>query len=57
MLPQRPPRAADLCLVALTLLSLALPGALAAQSIIAITPQQCVWRAGDNPAWAASNLD
>ena len=27
------------------------------QSIIIISPQQCVWRAGDNPAWAASTLD
>jgi hypothetical protein len=29
---------------------------LQAQSL-AISPQQCVWRAGDNPAWAAPNLD
>lgn len=56
MLPQRPPRVAELHAAFLTLL-LALPGALAAQSIIAITPQQCVWRAGDDPAWAAPTLD
>ena len=35
----------------------ALPGALAAQTIVTVSPQQCVWRAGDNPAWAAPNLD
>jgi phosphoserine phosphatase RsbU/P len=27
------------------------------QSIITISPQQCVWRAGDNPAWSATTLD
>ncbi len=27
------------------------------QSVITVSPQQCVWRAGDNPAWAAPNLD
>ncbi len=26
-------------------------------SIQTISPQQCVWRTGDNPAWAATNLD
>ena len=31
--------------------------ALAAQSLITVGPQQCVWRAGDNPAWAAPALD
>ncbi len=31
--------------------------ALAAQSIVTIAPQQCVWRAGDDPAWAAPALD
>lgn len=25
--------------------------------MIALTPQQCVWRPGDNPAWAAAALD
>lgn len=35
------------------LLSLPAP----AQSLIAIEPQQCVWRAGDNAAWAAPSLD
>ncbi len=38
-------------------LLLALPGALAAQAVITVPPQQCVWRAGDNAAWAAPNLD
>jgi Stage II sporulation protein E (SpoIIE) len=28
-----------------------------AQSIVTVPPQQCVWRAGDNPAWAAPGLD
>ncbi len=31
--------------------------ALAAQSVLTIPPQQCVWHAGDDPAWAAPNLD
>ncbi len=30
---------------------------LAGQSLTTISPQQCVWHAGDNPAWAAPNLD
>ncbi|HTV81252.1 MAG TPA: PP2C family protein-serine/threonine phosphatase [Acidobacteriaceae bacterium] len=25
--------------------------------IITITPQNCIWHSGDNPAWAAPNLD
>ncbi len=33
------------------------PAALAAQSILTVPPQQCVWRAGDDANWAASNLD
>jgi hypothetical protein len=33
------------------------PGVLAAQSILTTPPQRCVWRAGDNPAWVAPNLD
>jgi hypothetical protein len=32
------------------------PAVLSAQ-LVSITPQQCLWRAGDNPAWAATNLD
>jgi Stage II sporulation protein E (SpoIIE) len=28
-----------------------------AQTALSIQPQQCVWRAGDNPAWAAAALD
>ncbi len=27
------------------------------QGLITISPQQCVWHAGDDPAWAAANLD
>ncbi len=30
---------------------------LAAQAVVFIPPEQCVWRAGDDPAWAAANLD
>ncbi|MGH9607372.1 MAG: PP2C family protein-serine/threonine phosphatase [Terracidiphilus sp.] len=52
-LPHRFVHCAGVCAVALA----AAPSQLAAQSVIAISPQQCVWRAGDNPAWAAPNLD
>ncbi len=34
-----------------------LPVPILAQSAIAVSPQQCVWRAGDNPAWAAPSLN
>lgn len=27
------------------------------QSTVTVSPQQCVWNAGDDPAWAAPNLD
>jgi sigma-B regulation protein RsbU (phosphoserine phosphatase) len=41
-----------------SLLALLLPlSPLRAQSMIALTPQQCVWHPGDNPAWAASGFD
>jgi hypothetical protein len=30
---------------------------LRAQSFITISPQQCMWRAGDDQSWAAANLD
>ena len=33
------------------------PAALAAQSVIKIEMPQCVWHAGDDPAWAAPSLD
>ncbi len=33
------------------------PVAAFGQSIITISPQQCVWRAGENPAWAAPGLN
>ncbi len=39
------------------LLLFVIPAALPAQSIQTITPEQCVWHSGDNPAWAAPNLD
>jgi hypothetical protein len=41
----------------LILISLACAAPLPAQSVVTITPQQCVWHAGDNPAWAAPTLD
>ena len=41
----------------IALLLLLIPTALSPQSIQSIWPQQCNWRAGDNPAWAAPNLD
>jgi sigma-B regulation protein RsbU (phosphoserine phosphatase) len=28
-----------------------------APAVLAVSPQQCVWRAGDDPAWAAPGLD
>ncbi|HWE85610.1 MAG TPA: PP2C family protein-serine/threonine phosphatase [Terracidiphilus sp.] len=37
--------------------ALLIPAALSAQSVLTIPPQQCVWHAGDNSAWAAPNLD
>jgi hypothetical protein len=33
------------------------PLSLAAQSVATIPTSQCVWHAGDDPAWAAPNLD
>src|SRR5579862_288928 len=33
------------------------PVPLAAQSFVTVSPSQCVWHAGDTPAWAAANLD
>jgi len=39
------------------LLVLLAPAPLLAQSVISIAPQQCVWHPGDDPAWAAPNLD
>ncbi len=55
MLPLRLPGWAGLLAVGPCVLLLV--PALPAQSVITIPPQQCVWRAGDNPAWAATNLD
>ena len=42
-------------LILLVLLICSLPAF--AQNFLSISPQQCVWRTGDNPAWAAPNLD
>jgi hypothetical protein len=46
-----------LLVAALFVLLFALPGSLAAQSIVTVAPQQCVWRTGDDLAWSAPNLD
>ena len=47
--------------VAILLAIIIVAPVLSAQSvspgIVSVPPQQCVWRAGDNPAWAAPNLD
>lgn len=43
--------------IAIFFVLLCATAALAAQSVIIVSPQQCVWRAGDYPAWAAPNLD
>ena len=37
--------------------ALAAPLAGFGQSVITVSPQQCVWQAGDNTAWAAPSLD
>lgn len=47
---------ADLHVAALLGFFVGLPSAVTAQTIVAIAPQQCVWHAGDNLAWAAPNL-
>jgi len=39
------------------LLLILTPLAALSESFIEIPAQQCVWRAGDNPSWAAPNLD
>jgi phosphoserine phosphatase RsbU/P len=39
------------------LLLLPLPVTALGQGAVTVSPQQCVWRAGDNPAWAATDLD
>lgn len=43
--------------IAIFFVLLCATASLASQAIIAVSPQQCVWRAGDDPAWAAANLD
>ena len=53
MLPRRPVHFQVLLSAAV----LTVAGHLAAQSALSIPPQNCVWQQGDNPAWAASNLD
>lgn len=40
-----------------SLLACAFAGTARAESILTIPPGQCVWHAGDNPGWAAPNLD
>ncbi len=39
------------------LILLSLPLTAAAQGIVTVPEKDCVWRAGDNPAWAAPSLD
>ncbi len=41
----------------IALLALLFPCALAAQSVVGISTQQCVWHAGDDARWAAQQLD
>jgi hypothetical protein len=41
----------------LALLAILVCGPLAAQSVITISPEQCHWHSGDNPAWTASGFD
>lgn len=41
----------------IALLLFCAPALTLAQAPVAIAPGQCVWRAGDNPAWAAPALD
>ena len=41
----------------LALLLLCLPRLAAAQSVLTLTPQDCVYRQGDDLAWASPNLD
>ncbi|HEY1804294.1 MAG TPA: PP2C family protein-serine/threonine phosphatase [Terracidiphilus sp.] len=56
-LPFRKTLAAGLLAFAPLVLTLALPGTISAQTIVTVSPQQCVWRAGDDLAWAAPTLD
>jgi hypothetical protein len=56
-LPFRRIPIAGLLVAALLVLLFALPGPLAAQTIVTVAPQQCVWHNGDNLAWAAPDLD
>jgi hypothetical protein len=42
---------------AAALLLLLLTSAVRAQSMLAISPRQCVWRSGDDPVWATPDLD
>jgi hypothetical protein len=39
------------------LLLLPVPIVALGQNVVIVSPQQCVWRAGDDPAWAAPNID
>jgi len=57
VIPFRRHLMADFLVAAPLVLLVALPGALAAQTILAVAPQQCVWHTGDNLAWSTPNLD
>jgi hypothetical protein len=56
-LPFRQTLAAGLLAFAPLVLAVALPGSISAQTVLTVSPRQCVWHAGDDPAWAAPNLD
>ena len=56
-LPFRQIPIAGLLVATLLVLLFALPGALAAETIVTVAPQQCIWHTGDDLAWAAPNLD
>lgn len=56
-LPLRQSLAAGLLVAAPLVLSVALPGALLAQTVLTVSPQLCVWHAGDDPDWATPSLD
>jgi hypothetical protein len=53
MLPRRVLR----FFVVLSTAVLTLANPVAAQSVVTVSPSQCVWHAGDNPSWAAPDLD
>jgi hypothetical protein len=55
--PRFVPPISRLAMVGATFLLLTSASVLLAQSIQTISSQQCLWHAGDNPAWAAPGFD